>query len=111
MLTILLASSLGSLEALIDFLKSNDIPIGGANIGPVTRRDVLKAGAAKIHHKGYCAILAFDVQVKKSAAESAREEGVTIFQADIIYHLFDRFKSHMKVIIQICTILIVLVVC
>ena len=46
------ASSLGSLEALLDFLKSSDVPIAGINIGPVTKRDVLRASSAKYFHKG-----------------------------------------------------------
>lgn len=39
------ASTLGSLEALLTFLSSKDvnIPVSGINIGPVHKRDVLRA--------------------------------------------------------------------
>lgn len=39
------ASTLGSLEALLEFLRSPavKIPVSGINIGPVHRRDVMRA--------------------------------------------------------------------
>jgi hypothetical protein len=37
----------------------------------------------------YATILAFDVKVERDAQELADSLGVKIFQADIIYHLFD----------------------
>ena len=35
-------------------------------------------------------------QVSPEAQEYAKESGVTIFTADIIYHLFDQFTAYMK---------------
>src|SRR5687768_17590872 len=37
------ASTLGSLEALLEFLKTMKIPVTSINIGPVHKKDVLKA--------------------------------------------------------------------
>ena len=39
-------------------------------------------------------ILAFDVKIERDAQEMADSIGVKIFQADIIYHLFDRFMAY-----------------
>jgi translation initiation factor 5B len=36
-------SSIGSLEALLKYLKDEKIPVAGVNIGPVHRKDVMKA--------------------------------------------------------------------
>jgi translation initiation factor 5B len=88
------ASTLGSLEALLEFLKTSKIPYAGVRIGPVVRRDVMKACAMLEHEEKYAVILAFDVKVERDAQEFADKEGVRIFQADIIYHLFDRFTEY-----------------
>lgn len=42
----------------------------------------------------YATILAFDVKIEKDAQEMADSLGVKIFQADIIYHLFDKFMAY-----------------
>eukprot|EP00879_Flechtneria_rotunda_P029724 GHRR01032167.1.p1 GENE.GHRR01032167.1~~GHRR01032167.1.p1 ORF type:complete len:533 (+),score=163.22 GHRR01032167.1:1023-2621(+) len=93
------ASTLGSLEALLSFLDSDDVKIAvsGINIGPVHKRDVLRANV--MNEKGYkkfAVILAFDVPVSREARDMAAEYNVKIFTADIIYHLFDQFTAYMK---------------
>jgi translation initiation factor 5B len=42
----------------------------------------------------YATILAFDVKIERDAQELADHLGVKIFQADIIYHLFDKFMAY-----------------
>lgn len=44
----------------------------------------------------YATILAFDVKIEKEAQEMADSLGVKIFQADIIYHLFDKFTAYRE---------------
>ena len=41
-------------------------------------------------------MLCFDLKVDKDAAAYAQDQGVKIFTADIIYHLFDAFTKHME---------------
>ena len=90
------ASTLGSLEALLEFLRTSDIPVSGINIGPVHKRDVTKASTMLERRKEFATILAFDVSVEKEARELAEDAGVKIFTADIIYHLFDQFTAYME---------------
>ncbi|CAI9754434.1 unnamed protein product [Fraxinus pennsylvanica] len=91
------ASTLGSLEALLEFLKTPEvkIPVSGIGIGPVHKRDVMKSSVMLEKKKEYATILAFDVKVTPEARELADELGVKIFIADIIYHLFDQFKAYI----------------
>lgn len=90
------ASTLGSLEALLEFLRVSKIPVATISIGPVFKKDVLRAGIMLEKAKEYAVMLCFDVKVDKDAKAYADEIGVKIFEADIIYHLFDKFTAHMK---------------
>lgn len=91
------ASTLGSLEALMEYLRSVDppVPVAGVNIGPVHKRDVIGASIMLEHVPEYAVILAFDVKITPEAAEQAEDTGVRIFTADIIYHLTDQFDQYM----------------
>jgi len=92
------ASTLGALEALLVFLRnecSPPIPVSAVSIGPVFKREVMRAEL--MHHKKkpeYATILAFDVAIDPDARAYADENKVKIFTADIIYHLFDNFVAH-----------------
>jgi len=94
------ASTLGSLEALLEFLKVSKIPYAGVRIGPVVKKDVMRASTMLEHDEKFAVILAFDVKVERDAQEMADREGVRIFQADIIYHLFDRFTEYQAELVR-----------
>lgn len=90
------------MEALLEFLLTSKIPVCSISIGPVHKKDVLKASKilaienqSKIK-KEYATILAFDVRVTPEAAKFAEDEGIKIFTAKIIYHLFDDFTAYVK---------------
>ncbi|KAI9880095.1 MAG: hypothetical protein M1830_005340 [Pleopsidium flavum] len=94
------ASTLGSLEALLEFLKVSKIPVANISIGPVYKRDVMSAGIMLEKAKEYAVMLCFDVKVDKEAQTYADDVGVKIFTADIIYHLFDDFTKHMAQLVE-----------
>ncbi|KAK5121556.1 hypothetical protein LTR85_004728 [Meristemomyces frigidus] len=89
------ASTLGSLEALLEFLRTSKIPVSSISIGPVHKRDVITASTMLEKAKEYAVMLCFDVKVDRDAHELADQMGVKIFTAEIIYHLFDDFNKHM----------------
>jgi len=66
------ASTLGSLEALLTFLASADvnIPVSGINIGPVHKKDVLRANV--MNEKGECGC----ERVRAAAVTIARKPGM-----------------------------------
>ena len=94
------ASTLGALEALLQFLRNEckpPIPVSHFAIGKIFKKDVMRANLN--HANGtpeYATILAFDVGVDPTAQEMADKENVRIFTADIIYHLFDQFSAYMR---------------
>jgi len=84
------ASTLGSLEALLAFLKEMKIPVFSINIGPVHKKDVMRASVMLEHQKEFATMLCFDVEVEKEAQKMADKLGVRVFTANIIYHLFNQ---------------------
>ncbi|XP_074619946.1 uncharacterized protein LOC141878807 isoform X3 [Acropora palmata] len=90
------ASTLGSLEALLEFLRTSKIPYSGVNIGPVHKKDIMKSSTMLEHDGQYAVVLAFDVRIERDAQEMADSLGVKIFSADIIYHLFDKFTAYRE---------------
>jgi len=93
------ASTLGALEALLQFLREDTqppIPVSAIGIGTVHKRDVTKISIMNEKgHPEYATILAFDVPIEREAREHAQEMNVRIMTADIIYHLFDQFTRFM----------------
>ena len=57
------ASTLGSLEALLEFLRTSKIPYAGISIGPVHKKDISMASIMLEKDPQYAVILAFDVKV------------------------------------------------
>lgn len=95
------ASTLGSLEALLEFLKDLKIPVMSIGLGPVYRRDVMKATTMLERAPEYAVMLCFDVKVDKEAEQFAAEQNIKIFNANIIYHLFDAFTNYQQKLLEI----------
>jgi len=93
------ASTLGALEALLQFLREETdppIPVSAIGIGAIHKKDVTRISIMNEKKKPeYATILAFDVDINAEARTHAAEMGVRIFTADIIYHLFDQFTRFM----------------
>ncbi|KAH9588833.1 Translation elongation factor EFTu-like [Trypanosoma melophagium] len=89
------SSTLGSLEALLSFLKDMKIPVASASIGPVHKRHMIQVLSMKRKAPRYAVVLVFDVQVSEDAREIAKKNEIDIFEAKIIYHLFDMFTRYI----------------
>ena len=83
--------TLGSLEALVAMLREQGIPIRSADVGDISKRDVMSAVITSNEHPEYGAILNFGVKVNEEAEEMAATEGIPIFEDPIIYGLVDGF--------------------
>lgn len=83
------ASTLGSLEALLEFLKSDavKIPVAGINIGPVHKKDVMRCATMLERAPELAVILCFDVAVDKDAERQAEELGIKIFKGALAVSL------------------------
>ena len=93
---ILRCDTIGSLEAIIDMLKKENIPIQTADIGHITRRDVLAAHAVKDKDRYLGVILGFNVKVLDDAKKEAAEREVYIFNEKVIYNLVRNYTDWIK---------------
>lgn len=92
------ASTLGSLEALLSFLKKEDLSVSHVTLGALRKKDLMLASA--MNNKLHRVVLCFNVGVDKEIEELANSMGVRIFTAEIIYHLLDMYKGYSKAIIE-----------
>jgi len=93
---ILKADTLGSLEAIAEILKHNHVPVRIADVGDVSKRDVVEASVVKMHEPLFGAVLAFNVKVLSDAEEEAANNGVQIFKDQIIYNLVDTYLEWLR---------------
>ena len=90
---ILKCDAIGSLEAITEMLRRQQIPISKADIGPVTRRDILEAMAIKENDRHLGVILAFNVKVLQDAETEADSNHIKVFTDKIIYSLIDTYTQ------------------
>ncbi|TPP55412.1 Elongation factor Tu GTP binding domain family protein [Leishmania donovani] len=83
-------------DALLSFLKGMKIPVASIAIGPIYKRHMHQVLSMKRREPRYAVILAFDVPVSEEAREIAKKNDIDIFEANIIYHLFDKFTRYMN---------------
>lgn len=93
---VLKADTLGSLEAIAESLRRNDVPIRLADVGDVSKRDVTEAMVVKEHEPLYGVVLAFHVNVLPDAEEEAANRNVEIFRENVIYRLVDDYLLWLK---------------
>jgi translation initiation factor 5B len=70
------ASTLGSLEALLEFLRTSKVPYAGINIGPIHKKDVTRTSIMLERDPQWAVILAFDVRVEREAQDLADHLGL-----------------------------------
>lgn len=85
------ADALGSLEALIGFLSNKDVKVRIADVGDVSKRDIVEASIVKAKDLTYGAVLSFNVKTLPDAQEAAHEQGIRIVTEDIMYRLVDEY--------------------
>ncbi|MBI5227336.1 translation initiation factor IF-2 [Candidatus Micrarchaeota archaeon] len=90
---ILRADSLGSVEALVKLLETNEIKVRDASVGQITRKEVIAASVVGKENPFLGAVLGFNVRLVDEAVEEAKNSGVPIIQSDIIYRLVDNYKA------------------
>jgi translation initiation factor 5B len=88
--------TIGILEAMENILEVNQIPIRIADVGDVTKRDVIEAAAVKEKDRSRAVVLAFNVSVLPEALTRASDLGVKIIENNIIYKIVEDYEDWIK---------------
>ncbi|MHC1571923.1 MAG: translation initiation factor IF-2 [Methanosarcinales archaeon] len=88
------ADTLGSLEAIVNELKRDNIPIRRANIGDITKKDVIETNTLK--NEFYRVIIGFNVKLLPDAKEELEESDVKLFLGNVIYRLIEDYGSWVE---------------
>ncbi len=91
---ILKSDTLGSLEALVGELKARKIPIHFADVGPISRRDVIKAAA--INDPLLSAVMGFNVDILPDAITEIQKTNVPVFSSEIIYSIIENYEKWVE---------------
>jgi len=93
---VLKTDTLGSLEAIAEILKRNNVQIRIADVGDVSKRDVIEASVVKAREPLNGVILAFGVKILPDAEEEAANSDIQIFKEPIIYNLIDKYLEWLR---------------
>jgi translation initiation factor 5B len=94
---VLKTDTLGSLEAVSQFLRDRKVPIRKADVGPIVKRDVIEAAASGDTDPLNAVILGFNVKFAPDIDELAAEYGVEPFLNEVIYRLYDEYNAWIMV--------------
>jgi translation initiation factor 5B len=90
------ADALGSLEALTTSLSVSKVPVRLADVGEISRRDVVEAEVVRAKDPHLAAILGFNVRLLPDAEEEIKEAGIPVFRGDIIYRVLEDYSRWVE---------------
>ena len=85
------AASVGGLEAMLRMLEERGIPVRRADIGDITKNDIVEAEVVGEHDPYLAAILGFDSKVLPEAEEFVGS--TKIFVSEVIYEVIDNYAN------------------
>jgi translation initiation factor 5B len=89
--------TLGSLEAVTQFLQERKVPVRSADVGPIVKRDIVEAQASGDGDPLNAVVLGFNVKIASDIEDLAAELGVEVFMNEVIYRLYDDYYAWLIV--------------
>lgn len=90
------ADSLGSLEAVVQLLKTAGIPVMKCSIGKITREDIADASASYEKNPLEAVVFGFNTSMTKDAELNTKESNCKVITSDIIYRLIDEYNAWVE---------------
>ncbi|ALV62173.1 Translation initiation factor 2, intein-containing [Thermococcus sp. 2319x1] len=90
------ADTIGSLEALSKELQAKNVPIRKADVGNISKTDVMEALSVKEEEPLYGVVIGFNVRVNEDAEEVAKAKKIPIFVGNVIYKIIEDYEAWVK---------------
>ena len=90
------ADTLGSLEAMVKLLQGAGLKIRFADLGTISKNDVMCALAVRENDAEKAVIFAFNVNAMPVALEEAEKKGIKIFSGNVIYRLIEEYSQWIE---------------
>jgi len=90
------ADTLGSLEALVSKLQELGVPVRLADVGKISKRDVVEAAITREKDPYHGVILAFNVGVNPDAEQEIESRGIPVFSSNVIYRLMEDYLAWVR---------------
>jgi len=87
------ADTLGSLEALVKILRDHGNPIKKAEIGNVSKKDVMEASVVRQKDRYAGIIIAFNVGLEPGVEEEAFRLNVPIIKERVVYRILEKYRE------------------
>ncbi|WP_414836927.1 translation initiation factor IF-2 [Candidatus Nanohalococcus occultus] len=87
------ADSLGSLEAIMQEMEENEIPVQRAEVGDITKADAIDVGKEEPENRS---IFAFNVDYTEQGKQAVIDKGIKVFQGQVIYEIIDGYTEWKK---------------
>jgi len=89
---VLKTDTLGALEAITASLNQSGTPIRLADVGDISKRDIIEADVVREKDRLLGVVLGFNVKVLPDAEEEAIKRTTKILRADVIYDLLESYS-------------------
>lgn len=90
------ADSLGALESLVAYLHERGLSVRLADIGEVSKRDVMEASIVREKDEFLGVILAYNVDVPRNIEIEAANRGVKIFRNPVLFRLIEEYVDWVE---------------
>jgi translation initiation factor 5B len=90
---VLKADTLGSLEAASNLFQKHEIPIKRADIGNITKRDIVEAEGSLENGSEYPFVLGFNVTIEQELETRAKKKKIPIIINQVIYKIVEDFEK------------------
>ncbi|MCS7129090.1 MAG: translation initiation factor IF-2, partial [Candidatus Caldarchaeum sp.] len=93
---VLKADTLGTLEAAVNYLRDKGVLIRVADIGDVSKKDVVEAHVVRQKDELLGVILCYNVKVEPEIEREANSKGVRIFKNDVLFRLVEDYENWVE---------------